>query len=131
MKTTSNIFILLLLLGIGGCGNTDTTAQKGNNLNEIINTYDPILSSIQYYYRIWLEGENQKVFNQAELLEPKYIQDLSYLEANIEHLMSSIDTVKSYLKDIAYVAAEYGNKLEVTIRNTNTKMDFRAKWREY
>lgn len=109
----------------------DPPMTSNQSVNELVNTYDPILSSIQYYYRIWLEDENQKIFNNIDLFQPDSISNLIYIEANIGHLMHSIDTVRSYLKELAYVSAEYGIKLTSTINENKVKSEFQTKWREY
>ena len=133
MKIASQILITLIVLIIFSCRDPSKNAQKKSktDINDCINKYDPILSSIQYYYRIWLEDENKTYYNNVDLIDPQKIKNLSYIDDNIDHLINSIDTVKSYLKDLAYVGAEYGKNLKFAIKDNNVQIDFQSKWREY
>lgn len=133
MKTITHILALFFLLEICSCGNSRANAQRISDLtvNEIINTYDPILSTIQYNYRVWLENENKTYFSDNDLFGIGKIKDISYIDRNITHLMNARDSVKSYLKDLAYVGAEYGEKLKSTIKDSDVRMEFQTKWREY
>ena len=131
MKTTSSLIIVFLTIGICSCGNTSAQKTTKLDVNVIINEYDPIMSAVQYYYRHWIENESQEYFSNEDLLEPNNIIELIYINDNIEKLMSFVDTVKSYLRDHAYLSAEYGEKLKATIKSSNEKLEFQTKWREY
>lgn len=132
MNRKYTISVILLVTICILCNSTIKAQEKINhNINEIINEYDPILSTIQYYYRTWLEFEGQTYFGNEDLLSPSNLNDLNYIDDNISHLLNSIDTVKSYLHDLAYVSAEYGHKLRLTISDSKGQIEFQSKWREY
>ena len=133
MKITKSLFIIFLTLEIFGCGNSKTSAQEKANMdvNNLINEYDPILSTKLYYYGQWMKNENQGYFNNEYLLKPNKIKDQNYIDTNITQLLSFVDTVKSYLNDIAYLSAEYGGKLNATLKNNEDKLEFQTIWREY
>jgi hypothetical protein len=131
MKTTNTLIIVLLTIGICSGGNSSAQETTKLNINEIINEYDPIMSAVQYYYRQWIEKENQEYFNNEDLLEPNKINDLNYIKTNIEQLLSFVDTVKSYFEDHSYISSEYGEKLKAMIKDSNGELEFQTKWREY
>lgn len=78
-----------------------------------------------------LTEEFVKIYDDEDLLSPNRVRNLSYINNSIELLSNSIDTVKYYLKKMAFVSSEYGDKLAGTLLNSEKKDEFRTKWREY
>lgn len=132
MKKTIIPLYLCLLIGSISCTNIKKGEAQNDKqkVNLIINKYDPVLSSIQGEYRLWLE-DFTKINNDEDLLAPNRMSDISYINNHIDALSNAIDTIKKYLKDIAFTSSDYGDELASTISDPALKLEFQAKWREY
>lgn len=125
MKRQTNFLGIIFFICI--CSSCGRTSDKKVSLNEIINTFDPLLSSKQNSYKTWGETENQSMAN-VDIFDAT---TLSIIENNFEHFSNSKDTVKAYMLSLANISTKYGNELESFIKDQPLKEKFRVKWRSY
>lgn len=133
MKTITSFLIAVILFNIWSCskGQTDSNETKKIpklSINEIMNHYDSKLSVKQRSYRLWIEAEDRMM---AGVFEPRSIEKLSNVNDNINHFMSAIDTIRSYMLFFHNMTAEYGSELIIRMKDKDVKEKFNVKWRAY